>query len=145
MKSVKIIVIVAIVISSSTEIFSQCETWHGLSDKENLENSFVIYRDFLKRGDNEKAFQYWEIVYNNAPAADGKRATVYSDGIKLHVDKFIREKKKKKKKELVEVIDRLAKEQSKCYPESDVIPFPKEIMEFRSEVEQRKEIKKIEK
>lgn len=127
------------VILSSTEMFSQCEAWHGLPDRENLENSFVLYRDFLKQGDNEKAFQYWKIVYNNAPAADGKRTIVYADGIKLYLDKFNREKKKEKKKELVEIIDRLAKGQMKCYPESNMIPLPKELMEFRSEVEPIKE------
>lgn len=96
MKFIKIIILTAMIMFSSQEIFSQCETWHGLVDSENLMNSFVIYRGFLKSGENEKAFQLWEVVYEKSPAADGKRSTVYSDGTKLYTEKFNAEKKKKR-------------------------------------------------
>lgn len=124
------------VMFSSQNIFSQCKTWHGLDDNENLLNSFVLYKDYLKRGENEKAFQLWEVVYENSPAADGNRSTVYSDGIKLYTEKFNVERNKKRKKEFAGIVYRLMEEQKNCYPDSEVIPPSKEIMEFRSEVEQ---------
>lgn len=123
------------VMFSSQEIFSQCDTWHGLANNENLLNSFVLYRDFLKRGENEKAFELWEVVYENSPAADGQRSTVYSDGVKLYTEKFNAERKKKRKKEFAGIIYRLMEEQKKCYPDSEVISPSREIMEFRSETE----------
>jgi hypothetical protein len=99
------------------------------------------YKDFLKRGENEKALQLWKVVYEKSPAADGKRISVYSDGIKLYTEKFNAERNKKRKKEFAEIIYRLMEEQKKCYPDSEVISPSKEIMEFRSETERMKKPK----
>ncbi len=132
--SIQMLVLIAIGLSSSMEMYAQCEPWQGSADRENLMNSYVIYRDLLKEGDHEKAFRYWEIVYKRAPAADGERNTVYSDGIKFYIDQFNRKKRRKRKKVLVKSIHRLIAEQQQCYPASEVIPLPKEIIEFRSEV-----------
>ena len=45
---------------------------------------FVLYRDFLKAKDWDGAFEKWQKVYEEAPAADGKRNTVYADGIRFY-------------------------------------------------------------
>jgi len=134
MKRIKTSILLAVFICSSVVVFSQCETWLGLSNENNLTDSFVIYRDFLKQKKFDKAFPLWETVYKKVPAADGRRNHVYTDGIKLYVHKFENEKRKKRKSEYVQVIQKLIEELLKCYPDSKFDLPRKEILDFRSEL-----------
>ena len=118
----------------SKKTYSQCETWHHSSELDNLENAFVIYRDYLKKEELEKAYPHWEVVYQASPALDGKRSWVYSDGRILLTQRFNSEMDKKQKKEIAHFILRLIEEQKKCYPESEIVLPPKNIMKFRSEI-----------
>lgn len=129
MKSIKFILPIAIVIFSYQKMPAQCETWLESSDNQ-LEDSYVIYRDFVKSQQIEKAFSYWKTVYEVAPAADGKRSTVYSDGIKIYSEKFKTERSRKNKKEFAKIIQRLQEEQKVCYPNSATPILPKEILKF---------------
>ncbi len=122
------------ILYTSTDSFSQCSNWINHEDKETLQNEYVIYRDFLRRGDQENAFDHWKILYENVPAADGKTTTIYTDGIKLYIDKFQKEQNKNERKRIAETIQQLMEEQKKCYPGSELVPIPEEIREFRSEV-----------
>lgn len=64
---------------------AQCETWRGLAEEDSLINAYVIYNDFLVRNEYVQAYDRWLHVYKNAPAVDGRRASVYSGGVLLHV------------------------------------------------------------
>ncbi|MDV7399764.1 hypothetical protein RZS08_50585, partial [Arthrospira platensis SPKY1] len=65
------------------EALSPCPKWTDLpaSQADEAETNYVLYRDFLKGGDYTKAYELWQQVYAVAPAADGKRPTVFNDGI----------------------------------------------------------------
>jgi tetratricopeptide (TPR) repeat protein len=63
------------------ENLSPCPKFSEAPFPDDVENNYVIYRDFLKQGLYDQAFKLWEKVYEAAPAADGKRTTVYEDGI----------------------------------------------------------------
>ena len=68
---------------TSTEV-SPCGKFSDAPDQEQALNAHVIYRDFLRQGNFEEAFPYWEVAYSLAPAADGRRNTHYTDGIRFY-------------------------------------------------------------
>lgn len=63
------------------ENLSKCPKFTDAPNPGQVEDNYVIYRDFLKRGTYDQAFELWKKVYEVAPAADGKRTTVFDDGI----------------------------------------------------------------
>ncbi len=67
-----------------SENLSPCRKFSDNPNSDDLLNDFVIYRDFLKLGKYEESFPQWEKVYKSAPAADGQRWTVYTDGVKYY-------------------------------------------------------------
>ena len=131
-KLFSIIVVTLLIVQTSD---AQCETWHNLSNKDHVEDAYVLYRDYCKAGDYEKAYSYWEIVYKNAPTADGKRSCVYSDGRFMLTGKFNAAKKKKKQKEIANFIFRLMAEQKQCFPDIEITQPSKNIMKFRTEID----------
>jgi hypothetical protein len=60
---------------------SPCPKFSDAPNQDNAETNYVLYRDFLKAQEYQKAFNYWRDVYEVAPAADGQRNTIFSDGI----------------------------------------------------------------
>ena len=121
----------AIALTLSLKTYSQCETWHGLPNINELENSFSIYRDFLRTEDYEEAFRHWETLYIACPALDGKSSKVYSDGVKIYIDKFNKNTDEKSRIEYVEILHRLAKELKECFPDAKAVALPEEILDFR--------------
>jgi len=63
------------------ENLSKCPKFTDAPNPDQAENDYVIYRDFLKAGTYDQAFELWKKVYEVAPAADGRRMTVFDDGI----------------------------------------------------------------
>lgn len=105
---------------------AQCGNWEDSPRKNEAEDAHVVYRSLLKgkqvadldnMGPEEfkTTFDHWQIAYNIAPAADGKRASHYSDGRLLMMSKFNREQDETKKKEHAQTILRLYDEQIQCY------------------------------
>ncbi len=66
------------------EDLSPCPKFRDAPNPDQVETNYVLYRDFLKVKDWNKAFELWKKVYEVAPAADGKRSTVYRDGITFY-------------------------------------------------------------
>ena len=60
---------------------SPCPNWSDLPNADQVSDNYVIYRDFLRTGEVDKAYELWQGVYEVAPAADGQRNTVITDGI----------------------------------------------------------------
>ena len=60
---------------------SPCPNWTQLPNSDQVSDNYVIYRDFLRTGEVDKAYDLWQGVYEVAPAADGQRNTVITDGI----------------------------------------------------------------
>ena len=99
------------------EDLSPCPKFFDSKNKEDLEDTYIIYRDFLKMKKYEESFDMWKKVYTEAPAADGKRWTVYNDGVKYY-RYFLRneidvEQKKAYTTKLLNLYDELGN----CYPE----------------------------
>ena len=63
------------------EQLSPCPKFSDLPNGGQIEDQYVIYRDFLRTGQTDKALTLWRQVYAVAPAADGRRNTVLTDGI----------------------------------------------------------------
>lgn len=127
-KSYVRIILPVLALLFSVASFAQCNTWEALPDRHEVVNAYAVYRECVKNGDTDTAFRYWEIVYKNAPAADGQRSTVYEDGINFYLEKYRNAPNRKQKKALAGIILRLSEEQRNCYPESAAIPLPAELI-----------------
>lgn len=66
------------------EELSPCPKFKDAPDEDEAETNYVLYRDLLKKNEWDKAFVYWRKVYREAPAADGRRNTVYTDGVRFY-------------------------------------------------------------
>ena len=51
---------------------SPCKKFSDAFDPDQIEDYFVLYRDDIKNKNYTSAFEYWQQVYKEAPAADGK-------------------------------------------------------------------------
>ncbi|MBT8219048.1 MAG: tetratricopeptide repeat protein [Bacteroidia bacterium] len=69
-------------------IGAQCETFKQSGSSEEAENAYVIYRGDLKIKNMDGAFEMWKKTYELAPAADGRRYIVYTDGVELYKQKM---------------------------------------------------------
>lgn len=105
---------------------AQCTTWNGLPNEEDLVGAHSVYRQYLKDkqaadleqmdAENFKiAFDNWKKVYDAAPAADGQRATHYTDGRTIYMAMHNKATDPAKKKEYADIILRLYDEQIQCY------------------------------
>jgi len=63
------------------EKLSPCPKFTDAPNSGQTEDNYVIYRDKLKLKDYIGAYELWQEVYKVAPAADGRRNTVITDGI----------------------------------------------------------------
>jgi hypothetical protein len=113
----KLFVFVLVAGAWSSTAYGQCETWVGSPQKDALEEAHVLYRQFMKTEEYDKAFEYWEKAYKGAPAADGQRSTHFVDGRKIYLHKFKNTTDEAKKKEYAAMALRLFDEQGRCYPE----------------------------
>jgi hypothetical protein len=109
-----------------SSITAQCTNWNDSPRKSEAEDAHVVYRSLIKGkqvADLDKmteeefttTFDNWKLAYEIAPAADGKRASHYSDGRKLMMAKFNKEQDAEKKKEYAQAVLRLYDEQIECY------------------------------
>jgi len=71
---------------ASTASAQSCTTFQESGNAESVRESYVLYRDQVKAKNFEAALPLWEQVYAKAPAADGKRDVVYTDGVKIYLD-----------------------------------------------------------
>ncbi len=94
---------------------AQCGKFTDTPKESEALEAHVLYRDAVKLKDYDGAFENWKIAYELAPAADGKRASHYSDGITIYKHKMENEADEAKRKEYYEIIMRLYEEQIQCY------------------------------
>ncbi len=113
----------AFLLAGSTLAFSQCETWINSPNKNAIEEAHVLYRQFMKTNEFDKAFPYWEKAYKEAPAADGQRPYHYTDGIKLYMDLFKKETDPEKKKQYSDKILELYNQYIECYPKDKALAY----------------------
>jgi len=102
--------------------FGQCASWEGLPNKGDAEDAHTIYRQAIKTNDWEIAFENWEIAYQIAPAADGKRDYHFTDGAKIYVEKHKNAQTEADKKAFAERALSLYKEAISCYEGKTILP-----------------------
>lgn len=118
----KMLLSVIMLIGISTITTAQFASWEGSPQKEDAENAHSIYRQALKSKDWPIAFENWQIAYDLAPAADGKRDYHFIDGVKLYINMFQNETDEAKKTEYKEQINRLYDEAIQAYEAGNVVP-----------------------
>ena len=96
---------------------SPCPKFTDAPNQDDAETNYVLYRDFLKAEDYDVAYSYWKKVYAVAPAADGQRNTVFSDGIFFY-EYFLN---KTGDQAYVDSIFALYDEIDKCYPKGGYV------------------------
>jgi len=96
------------------ENLSPCKKFTDAPNPDDAETNYVIYRQMLKAKDWDEAYKSWQKVYAVSPAADGKRATVFTDGIAFY-NRFIQEDPSKKEEYGAKIIG-LYQEARDCYP-----------------------------
>ena len=77
-----------ILLITQNSAFTQCETWIGKPNEDDITTWHSVYRPYIKSEDYASAFEYWAQAYKAAPAADGKRDFHFTDGIKIYKDWF---------------------------------------------------------
>lgn len=98
-----------------------CPRFSDSPNPDETTDNFVLYKDFIRAKDLPQAFSYWEKVYAVAPAADGNRNSVYSDGI-WFCEQFIEASKDSLEKEkYIDKIFQLYDEMEECYPDGGYI------------------------
>ncbi|MCB0628754.1 MAG: hypothetical protein R2824_21960 [Saprospiraceae bacterium] len=107
--------------SPAKENLSPCPKFSDAPNPDEAETNYVLYRDFLRVNDYEKAYELWQKVYEVAPAADGQRNTVLADGIRFN-ERFIRETPDTSKWEpYIDKIFALYDQVGECYPEGGYV------------------------
>lgn len=109
----------------TSDWLSPCAKFEDAPNRDEIEISFVLYRDLLKAKEWKQAFTYWEKVHAAAPAADGRRATVYIDGIRLYRQFYKLSQDSLEKEQYVDRIFELYDEMGNCYPSLENIPARK--------------------
>ena len=118
--AIKILALATIFCFSNLEVDAQCESWVGSPQEGEASDAHVVYRGHYKSKEYDLAYESWKTAYEIAPAADGKRASHYIDGIEIHKDKLKRETDEAVKKEYKETITRLYDEAIACYESKSI-------------------------
>ena len=103
------------------ENLSPCPKFSDARFPDEAETNYVLYRDFIRAGDWNKAFDYWQKVYEECPAADGKRNTVYADGIRFYEFFMTQTQDSLQKESYIDKIFEIYDQIQVCYPEGGYI------------------------
>jgi hypothetical protein len=104
-----------------TADLSPCPKFSDAPDPDGISDKYVIYRDFFKVRQWDQAFELWKEVYAVAPAADGRRNTVYADGIRFYQHYLNETQDKETREQYIDNIFRLYDEIDQCYSEGGYI------------------------
>jgi len=98
------------------ENLSPCPKFKDHPQGEELEDDYIIYKDRIDEERIDDAFERWKRVYDKAPAADGQRPDVYTDGIFFYEGLIRGETDSLVKKKYVDIVFKLYDEMVECYP-----------------------------
>jgi tetratricopeptide (TPR) repeat protein len=103
-------------------IDNPCTTFDELSPpafKDDVEDSYVIYRDYMRSKDYKQALKIWKKAYYNAPAANGRIRYQFDDGITLYKYFFNNAKKEEERKEFADSIFSVYDKRIECHPDDE--------------------------
>jgi hypothetical protein len=98
----------------ATGLSAQCASWIGSPNMDEAENAHVIYRPYVKNKDFKGALEHWQLAYDLAPAADGKRDDHFRDGIAIYRDFLLNATEEDKKTEYKAKIMELYETGAEC-------------------------------
>ena len=107
------------------EKLSPCPKFSDAPDPDEAETNYVLYRDFLRANDWEGSFKLWKKVYKVSPAADGRRNTIFADGIRFYEYFISQTQDSTQIQSYVDTIFNLYDEIGRCYPEGGFVPARK--------------------
>jgi len=96
---------------------SDCVKFQDIEKSEEALEAYVLYRDFFKLNQYEEALPYWRKVYKLAPAADGQRYVVFTDGVYLFEYLSREATSQAKKYQYIDTLLTLYDEAIECYPD----------------------------
>lgn len=103
------------------EDLSPCPKFKDAPNPDEAETNYVLYRDFMKVKDWDQAYDYWQKVFAVAPAADGRRNTVYADGIRFYEHFYAQTQDATEKESYINKIFDLYDQIDACYNEGGYI------------------------
>lgn len=103
------------------EDLSPCPKFRDAPDPDAIETKYVLYRDFLRAGDWDQAMSLWREVFAIAPAADGKRNTVFADGITFYEYLISQSPESPLRESYVDTIFLVYDQIEQCYPEGGYV------------------------
>ncbi len=120
------------------ETVSACKNWNGKPNQDDIMAAHVLYKDGMKEirtelrkgasADQKKidslyqvVMGYWSYAYEEAPAADGKRADHFQDGIKIYEYLASQEKATSAKRKYIDTIMTLYDARVECYGEEGYV------------------------
>lgn len=121
---------ISLLASGALPAHSQCESWVNSPNKDALEEAHVLYRQFVKAGDYDKAYEFWKKAYEGAPAADGKRASHFVDGRAIYIHKFKGTSDPAEKTKYADLILGLFDQQMQCYPNEKALTLGLKVYEM---------------
>lgn len=65
------------------ERLTPCLTFDDISNRDDVETAFVLYRDQMKLNLPEKAYPIWQIAMHGAPGSNGRVEYHYEDGLRI--------------------------------------------------------------
>jgi hypothetical protein len=107
--------------STSTETdenLSPCKNFEDAFDPDDTRSNYIIYKDYIEYENYEEAFELWNKVYREAPAADGKRNDVFTDGVFFYERLALGSEDSIMKAQYIARIFSLYEEAASCYPET---------------------------
>lgn len=111
-------------VEQPTEI-GPCATFDDAPNKNRVMRNYVLYRDFLKVENWSDAYERWRRVFKVSPAADGKRNTVLTDGIRFYEHFMAEAESDEAKDAYVDSIFMMYDRIDQCYPEGGYVPARK--------------------
>lgn len=94
----------------------ECVTFSNSKLPDDAINAHAVYRTFLRSNDLAAAFPHWQKAFELAPAADGKRAFQYTDGVRFYKDFYSKSENADEKAGFVKKIRELYDAATYCYP-----------------------------
>jgi hypothetical protein len=92
---------------------SPCPKFSDAPSPDDAESNYVIYRAALKAKEMDRALETWRQVYAVSPAADGRRPTVYTDGVAFY--NYLIEQNPDKRQAYGDTILNLYQQARECY------------------------------
>jgi tetratricopeptide (TPR) repeat protein len=96
---------------------SDCVKFSDIEKSEEALEAYVLYRDFFKLNQFDQALPYWRKAYRMAPAADGRRYVVYTDGVYLFEYLISQTEEEALERAYIDTILVLYDEAIECYPD----------------------------